>query len=100
MKPKLFVCLWLISSVAACSPNSEPALETVEFVLPTSGVAMGAEASPNILVEFGDHLCPACRRLNDSVMPRVDSQFLKSSKIQYRYIEAGPANADKLAAFV
>lgn len=87
----------LLVFAEACEASA--GLQTVEFTIPKGGIRVGSESAEWVLVEFGDHLCPACRRLSDSVLPVLEGR-IKSAILQYRFVEAGASANDVVAATV
>lgn len=89
------ICLVLLG----CESTAEP-FQLVEFKPPPEGLVAGSPDAQTVLVEFGSHGCPGCRKLVDSVWPSLDEQFVKSKQVHYQYLEAGSPHLDPLAAFV
>jgi protein-disulfide isomerase len=65
-----------VSSVAA-----------VELTLPDGGLYEGDPGAPVTLVEFGSFGCGACAHFDRVVYPRLDSAFVRTGRVRYRYVD-------------
>lgn len=79
---------------SACSTPGERAAgrpQAVEVRLPPAGVQAGRAAAPITLVEFGSFACGVCARFSAEVMPRLDSVYIRTGRLRYRYVDLSPA---------
>lgn len=47
---------------------------------------MGNEKSPISFLEFGDYKCPACKRWEDTILPKLKKDFIDTGKIKFSFV--------------
>lgn len=65
--------------------------QAVGVRLPPAGLTVGRPTAPVTLVEFGSFSCGVCARFSAEVMPRLDSVYIRTGRLRYRYVDLSPA---------
>lgn len=77
----------MIAGTLMCSsPPAEEYRLVVRVPLPSGGLTIGSDQAPLVIVEFGSLGCPYCLAFHDSVLPGLDSLFVRRGLAQFRYV--------------
>lgn len=89
---QLFLVLFVVtSSCESTATVSDSHPQAVTVVLPKAGLYYGNVSAPVVLVEFGSFACSICRQFSVVVFPKIDSLYIRSGQVRYRYVDLSPS---------
>ncbi len=89
------LCVFILGVASVSSGCKQPAPapsrpQAVTTRLPVAGLYHGSDTAPVTLVEFGSFSCSICRAFTVNVFSTIDSQYVHSGKVRYRYVDVSP----------
>jgi protein-disulfide isomerase len=80
----------IVAATFAAGPvrAQEPGRETAKKIVDAAGVsrAKGAETATVRVYEIADFQCPFCAKFATDVMPKLDSAFVRTGKVQWVFV--------------
>jgi len=67
-------------TLAAVQPVS-----TIDSSIPRSGMTLGSETAPVLIVEYGDYQCPFCAQFNSGAFQTLLSQYIATGQVRMQF---------------
>lgn len=84
------IVMILIVAVVIQNPVAEK-VDPIEFSYETLPV-LGDPNAPVKIVEFGDYKCPACKRFNEEIKPKLISDYIEKGIVSFYFMNANLPN--------
>ena len=68
------------TTLAAVQPVS-----TIDSSIPRSGMTLGSESAPVLIVEYGDYQCPFCGQFNSGAFQTLLSQYIATGQVRMQF---------------